>query len=41
LRAGLRAQTLSSPLCDARRFAKNLKAAFEGMWAQYTEPQAA
>ena len=41
LRAGLRAQTLASPLCDARRFAKNLKAAFEGMWAQYSEPQAA
>ncbi|MEM5338693.1 tetratricopeptide repeat protein [Paraburkholderia azotifigens] len=35
LRAGLRAQTLESPLCDARRFATNLKAAFEGMWAQY------
>ncbi|SDH72559.1 Tetratricopeptide repeat-containing protein [Paraburkholderia steynii] len=35
LRAGLREQTLASPLCDARRFAKNLKAAFEGMWAQH------
>lgn len=35
LRARLRAQTLASPLCDARRFATNLKAAFEGMWAQY------
>ncbi|WP_109476802.1 tetratricopeptide repeat protein [Paraburkholderia sp. C35] len=39
LRAGLRAQTLASPLCDARRFARNLKTAFEGMWAQYAVPQ--
>ncbi|BCF98816.1 hypothetical protein PPGU19_033850 [Paraburkholderia sp. PGU19] len=41
LRAGLRAQTLASPLCDARRFSKNLKAAFEGMWAQYVARHAA
>ncbi|CAG9244956.1 tetratricopeptide repeat protein [Paraburkholderia caribensis] len=41
LRAGLRAQTLASPLCDALRFAKNLKAAFEGMWSEYAAPQAA
>ncbi|MBN3752827.1 tetratricopeptide repeat protein [Paraburkholderia sp. Tr-20389] len=41
LREGLRAQTLASPLCDARRFAVNLKAAFEGMWAQYAASHAA
>jgi predicted O-linked N-acetylglucosamine transferase (SPINDLY family) len=41
LRAGLRAQTLASPLCDALRFAKNLKVAFEGMWSEYAAPQAA
>jgi predicted O-linked N-acetylglucosamine transferase (SPINDLY family) len=40
LRAGLRAQTLASPLCDAQRFAKHLKAAFEGMWAQYVATHA-
>jgi protein O-GlcNAc transferase len=41
LRAGLRAQTLASPLCDAQRFARNLKMAFEGMWAQYAAPRTA
>jgi predicted O-linked N-acetylglucosamine transferase (SPINDLY family) len=40
LRAGLREQTLASPLCDARRFAKHLKAAFEGMWTQYAAAHA-
>ncbi len=34
-RARLRVQLLSSPLCDAERFATNLGAAFEGMWAAY------
>jgi len=31
LRAGLRPALLSSPLCDARRFAKHLEGAFHGM----------
>jgi predicted O-linked N-acetylglucosamine transferase (SPINDLY family) len=37
LRRGLRAQLLTSPLCDAARFAAHLGAAFEGMWAAYCE----
>ncbi|MGF6752778.1 tetratricopeptide repeat protein [Paraburkholderia sp. GAS42] len=35
LKAGLRQQLLASPLCDAPRFARNLDAAFRGMWRQY------
>ncbi|MEX3937895.1 glycosyltransferase, partial [Paraburkholderia phymatum] len=35
LRAGLRAQVLGSPLCDAPRFARHLEEAFEGMWSHY------
>lgn len=32
LRQNLRRRFLASPLCDAPRFARNLEAAFEGMW---------
>lgn len=32
LRQTLRQQVLTSPLCDAPRFARNLEAAFRGMW---------
>ena len=34
LRAGLRAQTRQSPLCDAARFTSNLQDALLGMWQQ-------
>lgn len=34
LRTNLRAQFLSSPLCDAQRFARGLEQAFYGMWAE-------
>jgi len=35
LRTRLRSQLLASPLCDAPRFARNLEAAFRGMWQTY------
>ena len=35
LRAKLRSQLLASPLCDAPLFARNLEAAFRGMWQAY------
>ena len=35
LRAKLRSQLLASPLCDASLFARNLEAAFRGMWQAY------
>jgi predicted O-linked N-acetylglucosamine transferase (SPINDLY family) len=37
LRAGLRERLLTSPLCDAPRFARNLEAAFRGMWQKWCE----
>lgn len=35
LRATLRPRLLASKLCDGPRFARNLQAAFEGMWNKY------
>jgi predicted O-linked N-acetylglucosamine transferase (SPINDLY family) len=35
LRAGLRARVADSPLCDGRRFAAHLEAAFRRMWAEW------
>ena len=32
LRTGLRESLLASPLCDARRYARHLEAAFDAMW---------
>ncbi|WP_240766770.1 tetratricopeptide repeat protein [Paraburkholderia flava] len=37
LRAGLRAQLLASPLCDARRYARNLEDVFAQMWARWLD----
>ncbi|MDD5249700.1 MAG: tetratricopeptide repeat protein [Rhodocyclaceae bacterium] len=37
LRSTLRPRFLASPLCDAPRFARNLEAAFRGMWKAYVE----
>ncbi|MGV2288339.1 tetratricopeptide repeat protein [Trinickia sp. YCB016] len=34
LRGSLRATLLASPLCDAARYARNLEAAFEGIWRE-------
>lgn len=41
LRAGLRAQLLSSPLCDGPRFARHLEAAWRGMWQAWCASQRA
>jgi protein O-GlcNAc transferase len=35
LREGQRERLLSSPVCDAARFAGNLENAFRGMWRQW------
>ena len=39
LRAGLRAQLVVSPLCDAPRFAAHLGDALNGMWQAYAVPE--
>jgi predicted O-linked N-acetylglucosamine transferase (SPINDLY family) len=39
LRARLRGQVLASPLFDAPRFARNLEAAFRGMWREWCASQ--
>ena len=39
VRAGLRPRLLASPICDAPRFARNLEAAFRGMWRIWCEQQ--
>ncbi len=35
LRAQLRAQLVASPLCNGKRFARNLEAAWRGMWQRW------
>lgn len=39
LRAGLRARVADSPLFDAARYARNLEAAWKGMWAEWCNRQ--
>lgn len=39
LRAGLRQRLQVSPICDAPRFARNLEAAFRGMWKTWCAQQ--
>jgi len=39
LRAGLRERLLSSPLCDAPRFARNFEHAMRGMWQKWCGQQ--
>ncbi|WJF90396.1 tetratricopeptide repeat protein [Paraburkholderia bonniea] len=41
LREQLREQVMHSPLCDAPRFARNLEAAFDGMWRESLMRQSA
>jgi predicted O-linked N-acetylglucosamine transferase (SPINDLY family) len=37
LRQGLRAQMAASPLCDAKRYTRDLEAAYRQMWIKYCE----
>lgn len=39
VRSGLRERLLASPICDAPRFARNLEAAFRGMWREWCARQ--
>lgn len=39
VRNGLRERLLASPICDAPRFARNLEAAFRGMWREWCAKQ--
>jgi predicted O-linked N-acetylglucosamine transferase (SPINDLY family) len=40
LRETLRARMASSPLCDSESFARDLEAAFRGMWHRWCDTQA-
>ncbi|MHC1696598.1 MAG: tetratricopeptide repeat protein [Geobacteraceae bacterium] len=39
IRSGLRERMKSSPLCDARRFTRNLEEAYRSMWRRWCEGQ--
>jgi predicted O-linked N-acetylglucosamine transferase (SPINDLY family) len=37
LRHGLRERMMASPLCDAKRYTRDLEAAYREMWKKYCE----